>query len=390
MKLTGYQQGGYAAEDESEVHAAEDESEVHGPSGPHGPYCDEPAARAAEGMELNCDGVYVITSEDVFNGTKVRVKGDVATLQQNGLSMRILTNSEGAWLVFDGHRTGFKTTSLECDTITWTKSEKIVKWTKAGSWPNDPFPSAVIHIDEDAERDVREAQQHAYPVAPAGEARGVILRQKMHRSSRAPSTSLGSVHTDASWISAPHAGNRCFLANTLFKIVDPGGNDTWLCRAEHLDRGMQVRGLYRNLNIESAKVQKGQQCELVELNVGDDTPPLTVTGNHRVVTELCGASSKTRKAMELEEGDVVCCSSGGYKTLTDVRKSTAVVDIVAVRFKPDEPVKAFDVQHLDTNSSGTRAILSKGQKRIRRGGMRPSGFSSADMWSIPETEDSFL
>ena len=41
-------------------------------------------------------------------------------------------------------------------------------------WPKDPFASAVVHIDEDAERDVREAQQNATPVALASEAGGTI------------------------------------------------------------------------------------------------------------------------------------------------------------------------------------------------------------------------
>ena len=56
-----------------------------------------------------------------------------------------------------------------------------------GIWPEDPFPSAVMHIDEDAERDLREAQQHAYPVALAREANRIILGKKRTRPSQAPS-----------------------------------------------------------------------------------------------------------------------------------------------------------------------------------------------------------
>ena len=52
-----------------------------------------------------------------------------------------------------------------------------------------------------------------------------------------------------------------------------------------------------------------------------------VTGNHRLVTEICGASSRTRQAADLKKGDTVCCN-GGDKILTDVYKYTASVDMV--------------------------------------------------------------
>ena len=67
--------------------------------------------------------------------------------------------------------------------------------------------------------------------------------------------------------------------------------------------------------------------------------------------------------MELEVGDVLCCSDS-VKTISNITKFSAIRDIVAVTFKPDLPIEAFDAPPPESRGAATPAILSKGQKRI--------------------------
>ena len=140
-----------------------------------------------------------------------------------------------------------------------------------------------------------------------------------------------SVDSCASWVSGPQDGNRCFCASVLFEAFDNDSGSKRLCRGDELRAGMEVRGLYGKIVVERVTMYPEQQCEIIELDVGDDVPPLTVTGNHRVVTHLQAGSAKTLLAGDLKIGDVVCCK-GGSRELKGLTKVQGFMDVACVMY----------------------------------------------------------
>jgi len=178
--------------------------------------------------------------------------------------------------------------------------------------------------------------------------------------------------------------DHCYLSDTLFIPVllaseVPASSQIPFIQACHLQPLSWVRGAFNNLQVVSIQVYPSHSCQTVNLVV-DDCLALTVTGDHRIVTDIVGRRSKTVLAERLKFGDHILCSVDHKveaRILTHVGKVRSTVDIVRIRFKPDEPVEAFNLP--------AGIILSKGQATARRSRYRPPA-SDNDVISIPDTD----
>jgi len=183
----------------------------------------------------------------------------------------------------------------------------------------------------------------------------------------------------------------CFLSGALIKI-DTGQ----LVEMRQLVQGSHVLSSKGNvLEVQSIRVVPPQLQPLVELKAGHDAASasvLMVTASHRVMIQR-GRFEQTIPAGSLQQGDHVHCSGGRLEELVSVRAVTEEVEVIEVRFHPDEPVEAF-----------CPAILSKGHgwpRTTRRSKCRRRNSDEeisitniqenhdADNVSIPDTEDSW-
>jgi len=156
--------------------------------------------------------------------------------------------------------------------------------------------------------------------------------------------------------------------------------------AKDLLTGSQVMGAHGWLTVDRITQLHEKDGCLFRLHVGGGIRPLTVSGQHRIIVEL-SRPSKWKRAETLQPGDVVCVWSEGQTMqvpLRRVEKFPADAVVVQICFKPDEPVCACDPP------PPRSSLLSKGHRPNRRGGGGQRQIPSAEVMSIPDTEDSWL
>jgi len=241
---------------------------------------------------------------------------------------------------------------------------------------------------------VRSAPPRGATSAASSDAAGDSVAQSV-RASIVSSVSRCSNFSHISCLSAgssPNAQHRCYLSGTLFLSAPerheaPSIADLQLVPATQLQLHSWVRGAFGMVQVSAIQVDPMRTCRLFQLCV-DGRPLLTVTESHRIVVAIDGRRTSVVLAEELQPGDQILCSnwSGDLGSaacpvvpmlLRDVRSFSLAVDVVLVRFQPDEPVEAFDL---------SSAILSKGYAPGRRGGRRRRQERTAEVASIPDTE----
>jgi len=164
----------------------------------------------------------------------------------------------------------------------------------------------------------------------------------------------------------------CFVAGSILRL-----SNGELVPVSQLDAGDRVLASSgRELRVRSIALHPLQEQSLVELHAINQAV-LTVTRDHRVMVER-GPHAQTMPAVQLRVGDRVYSTGEERKELVEIRELTEEVQVVQVRFMPDEPVEVF-----------MPPILSKGHGWCRSTRRGHGNADTADVVSIPETEDFF-
>jgi len=154
---------------------------------------------------------------------------------------------------------------------------------------------------------------------------------------------------DGDWTVVGHfstdTSNRCFMRQTLFQVSNFAYKE-----AQALKVGDVVLGASGNpLLVSSHEIHKRQDCTLITLRTPQSE--ITVTDNHRIMVPTPNGLINEKEAGQLNPGDDVICGLRSQK-LTKVRRFPTNVDLVEIRFMPDDPI--------ETRVAPRWGILTKG------------------------------
>lgn len=153
----------------------------------------------------------------------------------------------------------------------------------------------------------------------------------------------------ASWVSVHTEGSHCWMSEAVFKKV--GELEDYYVKGCTLTEGSLVRGADdQSLLKVAGPPQRHEADQLVVLHAGGATLPLTA--KHRVPVVIAGGKGE-KQAKDLQKGD--CVFVNGVPTeLVEIETVPGKVEVLQIRFVPDEPVAVFMVPP---------SIDTKGHKR---------------------------
>jgi len=155
----------------------------------------------------------------------------------------------------------------------------------------------------------------------------------------------------------------CYTKDTLFQT----SLDCYTTAAKLKEYDTVLGASGNRLTVVSKQVHERMKRKLVTLRTTQSE--LTVTADHRVVIRGVDGVLSENVAGNLKKGDLVLCGALEQK-LTKVMSFVANVEVVELRFDPDDPVETFKAPRW--------GILTKGQ----RPGFRLSAFSTLGPFQI--------
>jgi len=199
----------------------------------------------------------------------------------------------------------------------------------------NPFPSAVVHVDENADLDVIEAQRDAppagflYPVALHAATPSKIeliatlpglVSDQQHAST---SQSSWTIYTET----LPH-GPKCFALGTEFV-----GADGIPVPVHALSIGRELQGPGKTAFV--TKVVAHSVCKKVlKIKIGNSCDfYVLVTHDHRILLQ----KGDYRRACDLKPGDLICTTEG-ENVVASVEEGKEPLPVFEVTFADDRPV----------------------------------------------------
>lgn len=163
-------------------------------------------------------------------------------------------------------------------------------------------------------------------------------------------------------------GPHCFLEDMLFQVPAETPN---FVSARDLARGSFVVAADGKTNLEVMSIKEEETSMVIELHA-EDSAPFKTTSSHRVMVPAYGTKPLTIRAGEIQEGAFVLCTENFARKVTQVKTLGEKARIVAIAFKPDEPVAAF--------MPPSSVILTKGLafRPTRRAGMNKKLLTSIE------------
>eukprot|EP00419_Tripos_fusus_P056951 CAMPEP_0172910032 /NCGR_PEP_ID=MMETSP1075-20121228/183862_1 /TAXON_ID=2916 /ORGANISM="Ceratium fusus, Strain PA161109" /LENGTH=166 /DNA_ID=CAMNT_0013768103 /DNA_START=509 /DNA_END=1009 /DNA_ORIENTATION=- len=132
--------------------------------------------------------------------------------------------------------------------------------------------------------------------------------------------------------------------------------------AEDLRKGSQVLSADGSKMLEVIRTETQHTSKLIELHVEGSAPFIT-TPTHRIMVPIYGAEPQAQKAEDLKTGSFVLCTNSIARKVSCVTTLCEEREVLAIAFKPDEPVTVCSVP--------CSMVLTKGLKvkATRRSGM---------------------
>ncbi|CAE8626579.1 unnamed protein product [Polarella glacialis] len=183
-----------------------------------------------------------------------------------------------------------------------------------------------------------------------------ISASELAESDNASGQSRASVQSFLSGDGGPH----CFLPNVLFCT---GARPTFYMIAQDLRKGSQVLSADGEKMLEVTSIEAHLTSKLLVLHI-EGCPPFTTTPTHRIMVPMYGAEPQAVKAEDLKAGSfVLCTKSMAQKVSLITTLCCEEREVLAIAFKPDEPVAVF--------SAPSSMVMTKGLKvrATRRSGM---------------------
>lgn len=131
-------------------------------------------------------------------------------------------------------------------------------------------------------------------------------------------------------------GPHCFLPQMLFRT---GGGPIFYMLAQDLRVGSQVLSADGAKMLEVTRIDVHNTSTLIELHV-EGAPRFTTTPTHRIMVPY-GAQPHTVAAKDLQVGSFVLCSDNMAQKVSHIKTLCEENEVLAIAFKPDEPVTAF-------------------------------------------------
>jgi len=193
--------------------------------------------------------------------------------------------------------------------------------------PLDPFPSAIVHEDENSELDVLEAERNA-PVVSECLASEVLQQRRLLATLSSSAGSAESKWTVYTEIDA--SGPKCFVPETQFVNLDGT-----LIQVQDIRIGDELQGPGISARVQQVTQHAFNRRPVVVLSIQMpfETVRMRITRDHRMTVQ----NGDCRRAGELRPGDLLSTSEGEFEVM-GTEELIELIPVFEINFEEDRPV----------------------------------------------------